>query len=353
MSGDFPAAREHRTAGGARHVPVLCDEVLTALAGDGRSSPGGTYLDGTFGAGGYTRAILAMPGTRVVALDRDPSAIRDGQALMREAGGRLVLVEERFANLARVAEQYGFHSLDGVTLDIGVSSMQVDQAARGFSFRADGPLDMRMSGTGRTAAEVVNEASEEVLADILYHYGEERQSRRIAKAIVLDRQSTPFLTTAPLAAMIARVAPARPTEIHPATRTFQALRIAVNDELGELVAGLAAAERALKEGGRLAVVTFHSLEDRIVKQFLAARSGKGQSQGRRLPGEPPATPPSFAVPRGQPVVPGEDECRDNPRARSAKLRFAERTGHPPVAIDPGLLALSRLPQASKPARTSR
>ena len=223
--------------------------------------------------------------------------------------------------------------------------MQIDRAQRGFSFRVDGPLDMRMSGTGRTAAEIVNEASEETLADILYYFGEERLSRRIAKAIVLDRQGAPFLTTAPLAAMIARVAPAKPTEIHPATRTFQALRIAVNDELGELVAGLAAAERVLKAGGRLAIVTFHSLEDRIVKQFLAARSGKGQSLGRRLPGEPPATPPSFAVPRGQPVVPDEDECRDNPRARSAKLRVAVRTDHPPVAVGPGLLALSRLPRS--------
>ncbi len=331
----------HGAAGGpARHVPVLREEVVAALA----LGPG-TYLDATFGAGGYTRAILAVPGTRVLALDRDPTAIRDGQSLVTAADGRLVLVEDRFANLATVAEQLQLSPLDGVALDIGVSSMQLDRAERGFSFRADGPLDMRMGTTGRSAADIVNEAPEGTLADILYHYGEERQSRRIAKAIVMDRAKAPFLTTRPLAEMIARVAPAKPTEIHPATRTFQALRIAVNDELAELVAGLAAAERVLKPGGRLAVVTFHSLEDRIVKQFLGRRSGKGETAGRRLPGEPAATPPSFTVPKGQPIVPSGTEADGNPRARSAKLRVATRTVNPPVPVDAPLTSLALLPEA--------
>ena len=190
--------------------------------------------------------------------------------------------------------------------------MQIDEAARGFSFRRDGPLDMRMAASGRTAADIVNEASEETLADIFYHYGEERLSRRIARAIVLDRRTVPFLTTKPLADLVARLVPHKPTDIHPATRTFQALRIAVNDELGELVAGLHAAEQLLRPGGRLAVVTFHSLEDRIVKQFLARRAGKGEAPGRRLPGEPAATPPSFTLPKRQPIVPGAAECVANP-----------------------------------------
>ena len=329
------------TAGGpARHVPVLREEVLAALA----VGPG-SYLDATFGAGGYSQAILAVPGTHVLALDRDPTAIRDGAALVAASGGRLTLVEDRFANLATVAERHGFGPLDGVALDIGVSSMQIDRAERGFSFRADGPLDMRMGSTGRSAADIVNEAPEETLAAILYHYGEERQSRRIAKAIVMDRAKAPFLTTRPLAEMIARVAPAKPTEIHPATRTFQALRIAVNDELVELVAGLAAAERVLAAGGRLAVVTFHSLEDRIVKQFLGRRSGKGETAGRRLPGEPAATPPSFTVPRGQPIVPSQGEAGANPRARSAKLRVATRTGTAPLPVDDLLMSRARLPEA--------
>ena len=235
---------------------------------------------------------------------------------------------------------------DGIALDIGVSSMQIDQADRGFSFRQDGPLDMRMGKSGRSAADIVNGASEEAIADILYHYGEERLSRRIAKAIVLDRQTRPFLTTRPLAEMIARIVPHKPMDIHPATRTFQALRIAVNDELGELVAGLAAAERVLGPGGRLVVVTFHSLEDRIVKQFFAKRSGKGVALGRRLPGEPAAIPPSFTLPRGQPIAPSDDECRINPRSRSAKLRVGIRTDNPALPIDQDLMKNAALPQAS-------
>ena len=352
--GSQDSMTDQGTAGGpARHIPVLREEVMAALGLDTLASHAGLYLDGTFGAGGYTRAILAKPGVQVIALDRDPTAIANGQALVREMAGRLALVEDRFANLDKVVANLDLGLLDGVALDIGVSSMQLDEAERGFSFRNDGPLDMRMGAAGRSAADIVNEASEEALADILYYFGEERLSRRIAKAIVLDRQTRPFLTTRPLAEMIARVAPAKPTEIHPATRTFQALRIAVNDELGELVAGLAAAERVLKPGGRLAVVTFHSLEDRIVKQFLAKRAGKGEAPGRRLPGEALPVTPSFTLPKGQPIVPSDDEARANPRARSAKLRVGIRTEAAPIAIEAELMKHAQLPQAKAPSRPGK
>ena len=346
--GDLHPQGAGAAGGPARHVPVLREEVLAALDLRQESHGGGLYLDGTFGAGGYTAAILAHPGTRVLALDRDPTAIAGGAHLVDKFGDRLTLVEARFADLEAVAARLGLGPFDGVALDIGVSSMQLDQAERGFSFRRDGPLDMRMGGDGPSAADLVNKASEEALADILYHYGEERLSRRVARAIVADREAAPFLTTRPLAEMIARVVPHKPTEIHPATRTFQALRIAVNDELGELVAGLAAAERVLAPGGRLAVVTFHSLEDRIAKLFFAPRSGKGVAAGRRLPGEPAATPPSFTLPKRQPIVPGEAECAVNPRARSAKLRVGIRTDNPALAVEPALRNLSLLPHTGKP-----
>ncbi len=343
--GDGLDPSDQGVAGGpARHVSVLREEVITALGLAAVGAAGGLYLDGTFGAGGYSAAILAHPNTRLLALDRDPSAVAAGAKLVDKFGDRLTLVEERFARIDAVAARFGLAAFDGVALDIGVSSMQLDQAERGFSFRTDGPLDMRMGAGGRSAADIVNEASEEALADILYYFGEERLSRRIAKAIVLDRQTRPFLTTRPLAEMIARVAPGKPADIHPATRTFQALRIAVNDELGELVAGLAAAERVLKPDGRLAVVTFHSLEDRIVKQFFAKRSGKGEAPGRRLPGEPAAIPASFTLPKGQPVTPSDAETRANPRARSAKLRMGIRTAHPALPIDAALLRHARLPE---------
>ncbi len=306
------------------HIPVLIAETLEAL----QVREGGLYLDGTFGAGGYTRALLEK-GADVVALDRDPRAIAGGSALAAQYPERLRLVEARFGDLDRHAAD-----LDGVALDIGVSSMQLDQAERGFSLRFDAPLDMRMEGQGRTAADILREASADELADIFYHYGEERASRRIARAIVADRDAAPFVSTLQLAGLVARVAPAPPAErTHPATRVFQALRIAVNDELGELARGLAAAERALKPGGRLAVVTFHSLEDRIVKQFLARRSGRGRAVSRLLPGEPVPPTPSFRAFPGQPVAAGAAELAANPRARSAKLRFAERTDAPPSPPD--------------------
>ena len=340
MTTDRGEGLASAAGGPVRHIPVLRAEAIAALG----VTPGGVYLDGTFGAGGYTRAILATPGARVIALDRDPTAIAGGYDLVREADGRLTLAEARFGELDAQARALGFDALDGVALDIGVSSMQFDEAVRGFSFRFDGPLDMRMGASGRSAADIVNTAEEEELADILYHFGEERASRRIARAIVADRRATPFLTTRALAELVARVNPGKPRDIHPATRTFQALRIAVNEELVELVRALEAAERILKPGGRLAVVTFHSLEDRIVKQFLAARTGRGVARSRLLPGEPAAPAPTFELdPPRQPIAPGEAELADNPRARSAKLRAARRTEAPARGADAHLMRLATLP----------
>jgi 16S rRNA (cytosine1402-N4)-methyltransferase len=330
----------HIADGGlARHVPVLREEVLAALA----PRQGGIYLDATFGAGGYTQAILSIPGTKVLALDRDPTAIAAGQDLVHECE-RLSLELARFSDLERVAQSQGIASFEGIVFDIGVSSMQLDEAARGFSFRHDGPLDMRMDCEGQSAADIVNSADEAVLADILYHFGEERAARRIAKAVVAERAKGPIATTGRLAEIIARAAPGRPGAIHPATRSFQALRIAVNDELDELVTGLLAAERVLKPGGRLVVVTFHSLEDRIVKQFFAARSGRGEAVSRPLPGEPQRPAPTFMLAGRQPIEASVAESKRNPRARSAKMRFATRTDAPPRAADSSLVQLSRLPR---------
>jgi 16S rRNA (cytosine1402-N4)-methyltransferase len=321
------------------HVPALLEEAMEAL----EPRAAGVYVDGTFGAGGYTRALLDR-GARVIALDRDPSAIRGGERLKASSGGRLELVEARFGELAEVAKRLGEDAVDGVVLDIGVSSMQLDEAARGFSLRFDAPLDMRMGRGGRSAADILREDDEATIADILFHFGEERASRRIARAIVADRETKPFTSTLELAGMIARVAPARRGELtHPATRAFQALRIAVNDELGELARGLSAAERVLKPGGRLVVVTFHSLEDRIVKQFFAGRSGRGRAASRRLPGEPAEAQSTFEVPRGQPIEASQAETHANPRSRSAKLRFGIRLSAPPRGRDEAIEALARLP----------
>ena len=303
--------------GPAPHIPVLLAECMEAL--DLRSDR--IYLDGTFGAGGYTRAMLAK-GARVIGVDRDPSAIAAGQALVDASAGHLTLVKGRFGELDALAREAGFATLDGVALDIGVSSMQLDQGERGFSLRHDAPLDMRMESEGLTAADILLEADEAQLADIFFSYGE----------------------------MIARVAPARPGELtHPATKAFQALRIAVNDELGQLVRGLAAAERILKPGGRLVVVTFHSLEDRIVKQFFARRSSRGKAVSRLLPGEPPVATPSFRLAPGQPISAGPEELAANSRARSAKLRFGERLHAPAFDIAAELAALPQI----RPARGSR
>jgi 16S rRNA (cytosine1402-N4)-methyltransferase len=329
-------------AGGpAHHIPVLLAETVSALC----VKEGGVYLDGTFGAGGYTRAILAK-GAEVIALDRDPQAIASGQALVAASASRLRLIEGRFGQLDRLAKDLGVAQLDGIVFDIGVSSMQIDEASRGFSLRQDAALDMRMESSGRTAADILREDDEETIANILFHYGEERASRRIARAIVADRPTTPYVSTLQLAEMIARVAPAKPGELtHPATRSFQALRIAVNDELGELARGLFAAEAMLAAGGRLVVVTFHSLEDRIVKQFFARRSGRGRAASRLLPGEPIPAAPTFIVSGGQPIGPGERERLENPRARSAKLRFGERTAAPARGADADLFELTSLPRS--------
>ena len=331
----------------APHIPVLLNEVLAAL----QISAGGDFLDGTFGAGGYTRAILdANPKTRVLALDRDPTAIAAGQAVVAAYGGRLTLIETEFSNMEAAAIKGGFAGFDGIVLDIGVSSMQLDQAIRGFSFRNDGPLDMRMANEGESAADIVNGESEARIADILYHYGEERLSRVIARAIVADREETPFTTTRQLSEMIGRIIRTKPGDIHPATRSFQALRIAVNDELGELARALHAAERMLKPGGRLAVVSFHSLEDRIVKVFLASRSGRvGGSRYAPVQAHQVAT---FSVEGKWPQTAGEAELSANPRSRSAKLRAAIRTEAAPQGPDEAVFALAALPAQSYRKHTS-
>jgi 16S rRNA (cytosine1402-N4)-methyltransferase len=301
---------------------VLLSQVLEQL----KPQDGETYIDGTFGAGGYTRAILDAADCKVIGIDRDQTAIALGVDLVEDSGGRLTLVEDRFSNLDDVARSCGHDTVDGIVLDVGVSSMQLDQAERGFSFRLDGPLDMRMSGEGASAADIVNAASERDLATIIFVLGEERFSRQVARAIVKARAEARIETTRKLADVVASAVRAKPHEIHPATRTFQALRIFVNDELGELVAALAAAERVLEPGGRLAVVSFHSLEDRIVKTFLAARA-ETRGGSRHAP-EVKRAAPSFTVLTKKPIVADEAEIARNPRARSAKLRAGERTDAP-------------------------
>jgi 16S rRNA (cytosine1402-N4)-methyltransferase len=304
------------------HLPVLLDEVIAGL----EVAEGETHVDGTFGAGGYTRAIIEKGAARVFAFDRDPDAIREGEEFAAACGGRLTLVPERFSRMRQALAARGVATVDGVALDIGVSSMQLDRAERGFSFQADGPLDMRMSQEGRSAAELLNEASEEEIADILYRYGEEPKSRRIARAIVAAR---PIERTGQLAEIVRKALGWHAgMKKDPATRTFQALRIHLNEELQELAGGLEAAEQVLRPGGRLAVVTFHSLEDRVVKRFLKERSGDQPAVSRHLPERAaPARAPSFeAVAR--PVRAGEAEVRANPRARSATLRVARRTAAP-------------------------
>ena len=330
-------------AGGpSRHVPVLLEEVCHAL----EAARGGTFLDGTFGAGGYTRAILdANSQNKVIAVDRDPDAIASGAALVASARGRLSLVPGRFGDLDEIVEAQGVEHLDGVVLDIGVSSMQLDEAERGFSFRQNGPLDMRMERVGRSAADIVNEAPEAELADIFYHYGEERRARAVARAIIESRRREPFETTGQLADLVAGLIRSEPG-FHPATRVFQAPRIAVNDELGELVRALHAAERVLAPGGRLVVVTFHSLEDRIVKQFFASRAGRTPAGSRHLPSAA-AAEPSFRLVAKGPVGPSDAEVARNPRARSAKLRAGERTEAAPQEPLGALVMLADLPRTAE------
>ena len=301
----------------APHRPVLLDEVIEGLA----IVEGECHVDATFGAGGYTRAMIAA-GARVIAFDRDPDAIANGRALEAESGDALTLVAADFSAMERELAALEAIPVDGVTMDIGVSSMQLDQAARGFSFQSDGPLDMRMSQSGPSAADFVNEADEAEIADVLYNYGEERQSRRVARAIVAAR---PITRTSELANIIRKSLGHKPHDKKdPATRSFQAIRIHVNRELGELVDGLEAAERVLKPGGRLAVVTFHSLEDRLVKQFFRERSGSQPAGSRHRPELGAVRAPSFDKP-ARAVRASESELARNPRARSATLRVARRT----------------------------
>jgi 16S rRNA (cytosine1402-N4)-methyltransferase len=302
----------------APHIPVLLNEVVDAM----QPAAGKTLVDGTFGAGGYSRALLAG-GAAVIAFDRDPSALKFADGLPAD---RFRLVQGRFSELD---SETGAGAVDGVVLDIGVSSMQLDEAERGFSFMRDGPLDMRMAADGPTAADLVNEAEPAEIARILYVYGEERESRRIARAIARRREEQPFSRTLELAEFIEKtLGGRRGAKVHPATRSFQAIRIAVNEELSELEAGLAAAERALKTDGRLCVVTFHSLEDRIVKTFMAVRAGKTPGGSRHAPPVEAGAAPSFQLLFNGAQGPSEAELAANPRARSAKLRAAVRTDAP-------------------------
>ena len=333
MVADMGEGETDAQGGPGRHIPVLLREVMGALA----PAPGETIVDGTFGAGGYTAAILEA-GAEVIAFDRDPDAFEAGAAMAEASGGKLKLIHARFSQLLDHVEEA---SLDGVVLDIGVSSMQIDEAERGFSFMRDGPLDMRMAQTGVSAADVVNRAKASDMTRIFGILGEERHAGRIARAIESERQKAPFATTRQLAGLIEKVSPRRPQDkIHPATRVFQALRTYVNDELGELADTLFAAERALKPGGRLVVVSFHSLEDRIVKRFFQDRSGKATGS-RHLPmvEERAAT---FNVIGKQPVMANEAECEINPRSRSAKLRAALRSNAPPGKSSDDILPVPNL-----------
>ncbi len=326
------------------HVPVMLAEVLDHLA----PVAGETHVDGTFGAGGYTRAILER-GAAVVAVDRDPTAIEAGRALVAASAGRLRLVEGTFGDLDAHLDGLGLQSVDGVVLDIGVSSMQLDRAERGFSFRADGPLDMRMGATGETAADVVNTADFGTLAHVFRVYGEEKRAGSIAKAICAARETAPFETTRQLARLIETTVGSRFGEIHPATRAFQALRILVNDELGELVRALEAAEKRLAPGGRLVVVTFHSLEDRIVKRFLADRSRTEAGGSRHAPRVAVAEPTFRELSHGA-VGAGEAEIAVNPRARSAKLRAGLRIDGAARPVDPAALGLPTVDRSRKGGR---
>lgn len=301
------------------HIPVLLNEVVESIA----PKDGGVYVDGTFGAGGYTRAVLDAADCTVYAIDRDPDAIREGQKLVDAYKGRLHLLHGTFGEMAELVRGEGVDFVDGVMLDIGVSSMQIDRAERGFSFQKDGALDMRMSQNGLSAADVLNTFGEREIADIIYKYGEERFSRRIAAAVVEQRKTAPFKTTLEFADLIRRTVPHKREDIDPATRSFQALRIYVNDELGQLESGLSAAHDLLKAGGRMAIVSFHSLEDRIVKTFMQEKSGKTANPSRYMPVVEKQAATLKTITK-KPIVPTESETKFNPRARSARLRVAEK-----------------------------
>jgi len=314
------------------HIPVLLNEVLTALA----PRDGGVYVDGTFGNGGYSRGILEAADCTVWGIDRDPNVIAKAHDIEAEFGGRLRVVEGRFGDMFDLLSAKGVSSVDGVALDLGVSSMQLDQAERGFSFMSDGPLDMRMEQSGPSAADAVNDMDEEDLANIIYEYGEERRSRWVAHAIVEARAERKITRTSELANIVSRVVKKSKDGIHPATRTFQGLRIYVNDELGEVDRGLEGAEHLLAPGGRLAVVAFHSLEDKRVKAFLNARSGNLPNPSRYVPDTGAKGPtPTFKLLKKGTIKPTAAECKINPRSRSSRLRVAQRTDAPSWPMEGG------------------
>ncbi len=310
-----------------KHFPVMCDEVVEALA----PAAGEVFVDGTFGAGGYSLALLKAADCRVFAIDRDPDAVAAARDLPESAAGSLTVLPGRFADMVELLADAGVTAVDGITLDLGVSSMQIDDPDRGFSFQQDGPLDMRMERQGESAADLVNEADEAELADIIFQYGEERRSRAIARAIVRARDQALITRTGSLADIVTSVlGPGKGQRAHPATRTFQALRIYVNRELEQLDRALVAAERLLKSGGRLVIVAFHSLEDRRIKTFLQERSGAVPSGSRHLPPDQTTRPaPTFVLPRRGVLKPAAAEIAANPRSRSARLRAAVRTDAPP------------------------
>jgi 16S rRNA (cytosine1402-N4)-methyltransferase len=342
MTGGCGTGPSGAAGGLAPHVPVLARRVVEHLS----PRDGGLYVDATFGAGGHTRHILDAADCRVIGIDRDQSAVALGATLVEAAAGRLVLIEERFSELETALASAGTSTVDGIVIDLGVSSMQLDEPERGFSFRHDGPLDMRMSASGTSAGDVIAAAPERELAAIIATLGEERHARGVARAIVKGRQNAPIRTTRALADIVARVVRTRAGDIHPATRTFQALRMFVNEELQELAEGLAAAERVLAPGGRLVVISFHSLEDRLVKRFLASRS-RAAAVSRHLPAQR-VDPASFRLLTRKAVVPETNEIAANPRARSARLRAAERTAA--AAMNAPHDPLPRLPMLADVAK---